>query len=190
MRRASSASFDAASTPAVEPLMTSCPGALWLATTTISPVSRCVSSHTAIAASTSMPINAHIVPSRIAAIARAALDDEAHRVSGLQRMRGNGCRVLADAVTRNRDHVEVAGQRAAQRAFDEEQRGLRDFGGPKLLVIAGQCRAQIEAGRLRRGKHLDGDGEIDQPVRHTGGLAALSGKAECDSGQQDRMVTR
>ena len=120
----------------------------------------------------------------------AALDDKAHRVSGLQRMGGNGCRVLADAVARDRDHIEVAGQRAAQSAFNEEERRLRDFGGTKLLVVTGERRAQIETGRLRRFEHVDGDGEIDQPVRHTGGLAALSGKAECYSGQQDRMVTR
>ena len=105
-------------------------------------------------------------------------------------MGGDRRRVLADAVTRDRDHVEVVGQGAAQRAFDEEERRLRDLGGAELLVVAGERRTQIETGRLCRFEHVDGDGEIGQPVRHTGGLAALSGKAECDSGQQDRMVTR
>jgi hypothetical protein len=105
-------------------------------------------------------------------------------------MRGNRRRVFADAVARDRDHVEVLGQGAAQGTFNEEERRLRDFRGTELLVVSRERRTKIKTGRLRRLEHVNSDGEIDQPVRHTGGLAALSGKTECYSGQQDRMVTR
>jgi hypothetical protein len=108
----------------------------------------------------------------------------------LQRSGGDRRCVLADAVPCNRDHLEVLGEDAAQRALDNEQRWLRDVCRPELVVIAGKRRTQIEAGGFSRGEHLESDREIGQPLRHTGGLAALSGKAECCAGQQDRMVTR
>jgi hypothetical protein len=59
-----------------------------------------------------------------------------------------------------------------------------------MVVITGKRGAQVEAGGFCRGQHLESDREIGQPIRHTGGLAALSGKAECCAGQQDRVVTR
>ena len=169
----------------VEPLMTSCPGALWLATTTTSPVSRCVSSHTAVAASTSMPMQrAH------GAVAHrrhrsAPLDDESHRIGRLQCMRRNRRRVLADAVTRDRDDVEV------RRAACSAARTRRAAAPAARSRWGGDARRHRRARRAGRGRTRVraasisyGDGEVGQPVRHSGGLAALSGKAECDAGHR------
>ena len=57
-----------------------------------------------------MPINAHIVPSRIAAIALPRSMTSRIASAGCERVRRNRRRVLADAVPRNGDHVEVIGQ--------------------------------------------------------------------------------
>jgi hypothetical protein len=57
-----------------------------------------------------------------------------------------------------------------------------------MLVVPVERGFEVEAGRLRRVEHFDGDGESGQPVSHSGDLAALSGKAECYSGQQDRWL--
>jgi hypothetical protein len=125
------------------------------------------------------------VPSRIAAIARPR--------ATTRRIASDGCSApaaTAAAVAGDRDDVEICRQRGAQRAFDQEECRLGDVGRSQMLVVAGERRPEIEAGGGRGGEHLHGDRQVCQPIGHPGGLTALSGKAECDAGHQDRVATR
>ena len=120
-----------------------------------------------------------------------ALDDDTHRVRRLQRMRRRPRqRTRRRCAPRPRRRRGRRARCCAARIRRTGARVARSPWGGRWSSSPESAARRSRPDSVRRIEHFGGDREVGQPVRHSGGLAALSGKAECDAGHQDRMATR